>query len=97
MVQNEYVIFGELGPEAFEQIVVRLDRRFGHLQYGRQGDGWIWINYAHDRIEIDIFGAMVLEVKGRRWDYGVAREVFQQLDGAWIRRIFMPPRLDPGR
>lgn len=97
MEQSEYVIFGELDPDAFELIVARLGGHFEHLQYGRQGDDWIWINYAHGRIEIDTFGAMVLEVKGRRRDYGVVRELFHQLDNAWIRRIFMPPRVDPGR
>ncbi|WP_116474453.1 hypothetical protein [Zobellella maritima] len=97
MEQSEYVIFGELDPDAFEQIVTRLGGRYEHLRFGRQGDDWIWIDYAHGRIEIDTFGAMVLEVKGRRRDYGVAREIFRLLDSAWIRQVFMPPRMDLGR
>ena len=97
MDQDEYVIFGELEPEVFDQIVARLGQRFSHLQYGRQGDDWIWIDYAHGRIEIDTFSAMVLEVKGRRRDYGLVKELFGTLDRAWIRRICSPPRVDSSR
>lgn len=97
MDQHEYVIFAELDSNRFEQIVARLGGHFERLQYGRQGDDWIWIDAHHGRIEIDTFGALVLEVKGQRGHYGIAMEVCRQLDSDWILRTFMPPKPDPGR
>ncbi|WMC10181.1 hypothetical protein PU634_13975 [Oceanimonas pelagia] len=97
MDQDEYVIFAELDGACFEQIVASLQGRFARLQFGRQGDDWIWLEHRHGRMEIDTFYSTWLELKGRRRDYGLAREVLACLQPAWIEHIFQPPRVDVTR
>lgn len=96
MDQKEYVIFAELDAHCFEHIVTVLQRRFDHLQYGRQGDDWIWVEFCHgrERLEIDSFYSPWLELKGRRRNYGLAQEILACLPPACIRCVPQPPRVD---
>ncbi|MBI3152735.1 MAG: hypothetical protein HYZ21_11420 [Chloroflexi bacterium] len=66
MDQDEFVIFAELDREKFEDILEKLMQHFQNVRFGRQGDDWIWVNFAEGKIEIDTFHSTNLEVKGRR-------------------------------
>jgi len=94
MDQDEYVIFAELDREKFEQILGRLRLHFQNIQFGRQGDDYIWINFPNSKIEIDTFYSMNLEVKGRRGQYSVYREVLSCLENEWVIKEFNPPKVD---
>jgi len=94
MDQNEFVIFAELHRDHFDEILRSLTEQFKDIQSGRQGDDWIWIHLGDDKIEIDSFYSMELEVKGKRRHYTVAIQAIQKLDDSWITQVFDPPKVD---
>lgn len=94
MKQGEFVIFAELNREKFEEILKTLQTHFSDIQFGRQGDDYIWINFSNEKIEIDSFYSMNLEVKGKRKHYSIAKEILARLDEDCIHEIFDPPKVD---
>lgn len=94
MYQDEFVIFAELNRDHFDEILQTLTSHFENIQSGRQGDDWIWIHLSGDKIEIDSFYSMDLEVKGKRKHYPVAMQIIQSMDTNWILQVFDPPKID---
>ena len=94
MDQNEFVIFAELKREKFEEILDRLMQSFQGVQFGRQGDDWIWVHVKDDRIEIDTFHSEQLEVKGRRKHFSTVRQILNLIEKDWIVKRFDPPKID---
>ena len=94
MNQDEFVIFAELSRDHFDEILQSLMGQFKNIQSGRQGDDWIWIHLGEDRIEIDSFYSMELEVKGKRKHYTTAMQAIQTLDDRCILQVFDPPKID---
>jgi hypothetical protein len=94
MDQNEKVIFAELGRQWFDSIVEILKVNFGNIQYGSQGDDWIWITRKNVKIEIDTFFSANLEVKGPRKGYATVQEVLSLMRPEWIEKVFAEPKTD---
>ncbi|MBC7877148.1 MAG: hypothetical protein H7Y59_08270 [Anaerolineales bacterium] len=94
MNQAEFVIFAELDRDVFDQILERLMHHFQNVQFGRQGDDWIWVNFSNGKIEIDTFYSTNLEVKGERRQYSIAMELLHVLENKWIIKEFDPPKVD---
>ena len=94
MNQDEFVIFAELNRDYFDEILQSLTEQFKHIQSGRQGDDWIWIHIGNDKIEIDSFYSMELEVRGKRKYYMAAMQAIQIMDKSWVLQIFDPPKMD---
>lgn len=94
MNQDEFVIFAELNRDKFEVILQTLQKHFLDIQFGRQGDDWIWINFANEKIEIDSFYSLNLEVKGKRKQYSIAKEILSRLDKDFFLTVFDPPKVD---
>jgi hypothetical protein len=97
MNQDEFVIFAELYRDHFDEILGSLTGQFKDIQSGRQGDDWIWIHLGDDKIEIDSFYSMELEVKGKRKHYMTAMQVIQKMDTSWIIQVFDPLKIDMTR
>lgn len=94
MQPNEFVIFAELDRDRFDEILHTLKGRFENIEYGRQGDDYIWIYLGDDKLEIDSFYSMNLEVKGRTGHLPAARQILAQLQADCILVIFDPPKID---
>jgi len=94
MNPNDFVIFAELYRDHFDEILQALAEHFEHIQSGRQGDDWIWIHLGNDKIEIDSFYSMELEVKGKYEHLAVARQTLQKMKSNWILHVFDPPKID---
>jgi len=94
MTQDEFVIFAELNREKFEDILDRLMKYFQDIQFGRQGDDWIWVHVEDDRIEIDSFTSEQLEVKGRRKHSKTVQDILRFIEKDWILNRFNPPKKD---
>ena len=94
MNQDDFVIFAELNRENFDEILHTLKEHFDHVQSGRQGDDWIWIHLDDDKIEIDSFFSMQLEIKGKSKYLETVSKVIQNLDNSWIIQVFDPPKID---
>lgn len=94
MNQDDFVIFAELNRDHFDEILQSLMGQFKNVQSGRQGDDWIWLQLGEDRIEIDSFYSMELEVKGKRKHYMAAMQAIQNMDKSWILQVFDPPKVD---
>jgi len=97
MNQDDFVIFAELNRDKFDEILQTLMEHFKDIQYGRQGDDWIWVHIADDKIEIDSFFSMNLEVKGKHEHYTFALQVLHALEADWILQVFDPPKIDKTR
>lgn len=95
--QDEFVIFAELHRDKFDEILQSLTGPFKDIQFGSQGDDWIWIHLGDDKIEIDSFYSMELDVKGKYKHYAVAKQVVRKMDASWIIQIFGPPKIDTTR
>lgn len=97
MNQADFVIFAELHRDKFDAILQTLMNHIENLNYGRQGDDWIWIPIGDDKIEIDSFYSMNLEVKGKYEGLPFVRQILQELRDDWILRVFDPPKIDTTR
>lgn len=91
---NDYVIFAELNREKFEEILDRLMKYYPSIQFGRQGDDWIWIHIEDGKIEIDTFYSEQLEVKGRKKHAKTMKHILQVTEKEWILKRFDPPKED---
>lgn len=94
MNKDDLVIFAELDRDKFDEILQSLQEQFETIEYGRQGDDWIWIHVGEDKIEIDSFYSMNLEVKGKSEYTPVVRQILQELKDDWILQVFDPPKID---
>ena len=92
--QDNFVIFAELDRDRFDEILQALTKYFENIQYGRQGDDWIWIHVGEDKVEIDSFFSMQLEVKGKYKYLETVRQVIQKMENDWIVQVFNPPKAD---
>jgi len=92
--EDEFVIFAELNRDNFEEILQTLMKHFENIQSGRQGDDWIWIHLGDDKIEIDSFYSMQLEIKGKYKYLTVATQIIQKMGSNWILQIYNPPKID---
>jgi len=98
MNQDDFVIFAELDRDKFDEILQSLTERFKDIQSGRQGDDWIWIHLADDeKIEVDSFFSMQLEVKGEYKHLTLATQILHDLDKLYILQVFDPPKADTTR
>lgn len=97
MNKEEFVIFAELKRDKFEEILYALKEHFEDIQSGRQGDDWIWIHLGEDKIEIDSFYSMELEVKGKYKHLEIAKQILQNMENDWIIQEFDPPKIDMTR
>lgn len=94
MKQDEFVIFAELDREKFEDILERLMKFYQMVQFGRQGDDWIWVHFPDGKIDIDSFSSDQLQVKGKKTQAKSAREILSYLDKEWVTKKFNPPQPD---
>lgn len=94
MDENEHVIFAELNRDKFEDILDRLMKFYPSIQFGRQGDDWIWVHVDDEKIEIDSFFSEQLEVKGRQRHSKTVRHILQVIEKEWILKRFDPPKAD---
>ena len=92
--QDDFVIFAELNRDNFDEILQILTEQFENIQSGRQGDDWIWIHLDVDKLEIDSFYSMELDVKGKYKHLTVAEQIIQNMDRDWILQVFDPPKID---
>ena len=97
MDENEHVIFAELNRDKFEDILDRLMKFYPSVQFGRQGDDWIWIHVEDDKIEIDTFFSEQLEVKGRQKHSKTVKHILQIIEKEWILKRYDPPKADSTR
>lgn len=97
MHPDDFVIFSELDRDRFDEILQTLKEHFEQIQSGRQGDDWIWIHLGEDKIEIDSFYSMQLEIKGKYKHLTVAAQIIQHMDRDWILQVFDPPKIDMTR
>lgn len=97
MDENEHVIFAELNRDKFEDILDRLMKFYPSVQFGRQGDDWIWVHVEDDKIEIDTFFSEQLEVKGRQRHSQTVKHILQIIEKEWILTRFDPPKVDSTR
>lgn len=97
MNQDDFVIFAELDRGRFDEILQTLMGHFENIENGRQGDDWIWIHLGEDKIEIDSFYSMELEIKGKYKLLSVVNRIIQQLEDVWIIQVFDPPKIDMTR
>ena len=92
MDQEDLVIFAELNRDRFDEITQMLSAHFADMEFGSQGDDWIWIHLGEDKIEIDSFYSMSLELKGKYKHLEIAMQIIQSMDDNWIVQIFDPPK-----
>lgn len=97
MDENGHVIFAELNRDKFEDILDRLMKFYPSVQFGRQGDDWIWIHVEDDKIEIDTFFSEQLEVKGRQRHSKTVKHILQIIEKEWILKRYDPPKADSTR
>jgi hypothetical protein len=94
MKQDDFLIFAELNRERFEDILDRLMQRFPNVQFGRQGDDWIWVHLDDGKVEIDSFYSSHLELKGARKHANEIKRMLGMIEKDWILKRFDPPKED---
>ena len=78
-----------------DAIVECLIAEFPDLQHGHQGDSWIWIGEAPDKVEIDTFYSMMHQVKAADRQNPVLSRVLDRLQSCFTLEIFANPVKEP--
>lgn len=94
MNQEEFVIFAELKRNNFEEILQSLQKHFQNIQFGRQGDDYVWVDFSNERIEIDSFYSENLEVKSKRKNFSLVKNILSRLESDCLIQVFDPPKVD---
>ena len=78
------MIFAELQYEGdysdihFE-LVEYLQSKFPKIEYGLQGDSWIWIFAGDEKVAIDTFSSMKHQVKSEQLNSSLIKQVIEKL------------------
>jgi hypothetical protein len=85
-------------PETYEDmhdgLVAFVKARFSKIDFGLQGDSWIWIFLGDDKVAIDTFSSMKHLIKASRPGSHVDA-VIEALRGAYTVRVYSAPELEP--
>lgn len=74
-------------PE-FEQLVAFLQGHYPDLQWGQQGENWIWIYQDGLKVEIDNFSALHLQLKNPAGSPSLARQVIAILQSRYSMALW---------
>lgn len=94
------MIFAELRYEAdysdihFE-LVEYLRLSFPKLESGLQGDSWIWIYDADEKVAIDTFSSMKHQVKSESTEGQLVKRVMDVLSAQYELTEYERPELEP--
>ncbi|MGY6275726.1 hypothetical protein [Methylomonas sp. MgM2] len=89
------MIFAELEyPEHYsdfhDELVEFIQSIFPDIQYGHQGDSWIWITDGKDKVEIDTFTSMKHQIKSAHNGL-LVQKVMGVLSAKYKVRVFEIP------
>ena len=79
----------------FDRLVMSLKEHFGSIEYGQQGDAWIWITQNEMKVAIDTFTTMHFQVKAEPASEALAESVLAALQGKFEISILAEPELEP--
>ncbi len=92
------MIFAELEyPERYsdfhDELVEFIQATFPYIQYGHQGDSWIWITDGNEKVEIDTFTSMKHQIKSAH-DGNLVKKVMATLESKYKLRVYEIPELE---
>ncbi len=92
------MIFAELEyPEHYsdfhDELVEFIQLTFPDIQYGHQGDSWIWITDSKEKVEIDTFTSMKHQIKSAH-DGNLVQKVMATLSAKYKLRVYETPELE---
>lgn len=92
------MIFAELEyPEHYsvfhDELVQYLRMSFPDIQYGLQGDSWLWITDGNEKVEVDTFTSMKHQIKSAH-DGRLVQKVMVKLKSKYKLRVYEIPELE---
>ncbi len=88
------MIFAEFKEDpSFDEMVNHIKTEFKNIQYGQQGDSWIWIWGDSKKVEIDTFTSFSFQVKASETSSRV-KEVLKHLQEKYQIEIYKEPILE---
>lgn len=80
--------------EIHADLVKFVQMHFSTVQFGLQGDSWIWIFNGSDKVEIDTFSSMRHQVKCASADSQLVTIVIEKLLTKYKLHIYPEPELE---
>lgn len=77
-----------------EALVTRLKQHYKNIEWGRQGEDWIWIYRADMKVEIDNFSAMIHEIKSPSQHRRLVKQVITKLSEHYELEVLPEPILE---
>lgn len=92
------MIFAELEypldySDFHDELVDYLTACFPEIQYGLQGDSWIWITDGDEKVEVDTFTSMKHQIKSAH-DGKFVQKVMATLSARYKLRVYEIPELE---
>ncbi|BFM13908.1 hypothetical protein R50073_00910 [Maricurvus nonylphenolicus] len=89
------MIYARFVTEAdIEALVTLLKQHYKNIEWGQQGEDWIWIYRADMKVEIDNFTAMIHEIKSPSQNRRLVRQVITKLSEHYELDVLSEPMLE---
>ena len=94
------MIFAELQYEqdysdVHFELVEFMKNKFPEIQYGLQGDSWIWVFHGDEKVAIDTFSSMKHQVKSESSKGDLVKLVIATLSDRYTLTEYDEPELEP--
>ena len=80
--------------EIHDELVIFVKSKFPNIEYGLQGDSWIWIIENNDKVAIDTFSSMKHQIKSSNNEFILVNKVIDHISSKYKVVVYDTPELD---
>lgn len=93
------MIFAELEyekhySEFHDELVIFVKSKFPNIEYGLQGDSWIWIIEDNEKVAIDTFSSMKHQIKSSNAKSTLVNEVIEHVSSKYKVVVYDIPEFE---
>lgn len=88
------MVYQQEYAEFHHELVAFIKVRFSNIEYGLQGDSWIWIFENDEKVAIDTFSSMKHQIKSSAGGRQLASIVIDYLKAEYTIVVYDTPELE---
>ena len=80
--------------EFHDELVTFIKSEFPNIEYGLQGDSWIWIFENNEKVAIDTFSSMKHQIKSSNKEFSLVNRVIEYVSSRYKVVAYSTPELE---
>jgi hypothetical protein len=80
--------------EFHDELVIFIKAQFPKIEYGLQGDSWIWIFEDDEKVAIDTFSSMKHQIKSSSAEFTLVNKVIEYVSSHYKVVVYDTPELE---